>query len=286
MEMSDTSLALEHPGGIKRDFYLFGKYLKLNLMAALEYKAGFLTIITSIVLTLGVWYVYWSIILGLTGNAFAGWGPQQFVVWYFFTEFSIGIFGLFSAVSQLYFYVIDEGLEPLLSQPFHPLVQILGEGMYILSLVRALFSLLILAIGSFIFGIHLNLLLLLAAIVVSCTGVIIFTAVYVIVETLAFWVGSVEFLVNLLVDVEMNFIRLPQNIISEFLLFSVFVILPVGLFATIPTFLVFNGSIFASLNLLGEAGLFLVLLLFTYIMSYLAYKAFNTGLARYDGVSE
>jgi len=281
-----TQFHLQQPGGIRRDLKILVRYFKLNLMSAIEFKMGIVTLFTNVILNLFVWLIYWSVILDTNGGTFGSWGPSELIVWYFFTEFTIGIFGLFTGFATIYYYVIETGMESLLSKPIHPLLDIFGREMYFVSIFRSIFSIVILIAGILIFNIKLSIYDLFLGGILSVCAIIIFNCLYVIFQTFSFWIGNVEFLVETLVDVEMNFIRLPQQFIPTTILFSVFVVIPVGLFATIPTLLIFNSALFSSLTKIGEFGFMMLIVMFSILVLFVTRSFFAFGLQRYEGVGE
>jgi ABC-type uncharacterized transport system permease subunit len=153
-------------------------------------------------------------------------------------------------------------------------------------IIRSVFAFVILMTGIAFFDISIEFIQLLYGLVLSVSGVVMFNGIYLMIQTLSFWIGDIEFLNDLLVDIEMNMLRLPQNILPTYLLFSLFIVIPVGLFSTIPTMMTFGSSIFEHTT--GVFNLFFVmaLLLLSFVMLMYSIRFFNLGLTRYEGIGE
>jgi len=207
--VTHSKFELRPVGGVTNQFRILKRYLRLNFLSAVEFKLGIVNIITVVLFNALIWLVYWSVILDATNSHFGSWTSKELIDWYFFTEFSIGFFGLFTGLYSIYIHIIESGLETILSKPVHPIIQIVGTDMYFIALIRSFIAFVILALGMVIFHFRFGLLDLLLGIVVSLMGTLAFAAVYIMVETLSFYLGDIEFLAELVADVEMNFLRLP-----------------------------------------------------------------------------
>ena len=275
-------MELRTVGGFKYNISLYLQYLRLNFLASVEYKMGFLTVLFNILMSIAVWFTFWTIILSVNGGQFASWTVKQLLLWYGITEFAIGLLGVNYVLLALIFTITEEGLEKHLTKPYHPLVGAVGENLGVTFFLRSAWGLFAILADVVLFHLWELLYQIVLALLISFCGVLLINFLYTSVVTLAFFFGRVEPLFQLFDELEVNLIRLPLHFLPKHIFIAFITVYPLGLIATLPTQLIFAEGWFSGTTIVFPTVVTFAVILFTVGMGVLSNKFFNFGLKNED----
>jgi len=259
---------------IVKHFKLVPEYVRLAMRREAEYKAGFYTFIVNQVIGMGIWLVFWRVILNRIGN-FGSWNFPLVVVLSGFVGMNFGIWFTFSRIWRLPSEILTGSLNSHLLKPVHPFLHMLLKGMNLRSIPRICIGL-----GILIFGlVHYDLSYTPVRLVIAAlTSILSFLATFIPFATvclLAFWIGRAEFLRDLFIELFM-FRRYPLSEFPNAFIMVFTFIMPLLFSGTVPVLVLTRFTVTKSLLLLG--------LLVAIISVQLSFFIFlwRRGLKRYE----
>lgn len=243
---------------------------KANLLAAMEYRASFLTQIIGMILNDGVYFLFWVLFFDRFKEV-RGWGISQMILLFGLVAAGFGVSTfLFGNILTLAEVIITGRLDYYLSLPRPVLLHVLASSSNASGL------------GDFIYGVISFLLLrqfapgevlrfFMGMLFSSC----VFLSFLVFVQSLSFWMGSAQSLSGQVVMAIVTFSSYPSSLFGGTARFLLFTILPAGLIGAAPAAFALNFSWEVFAQLLAGATFFLVLALVT----------FQRGLRHYESGS-
>ncbi len=243
---------------------------KTNLAAAMEYRVAFLSQSIGMILNDGVYFIVWIIFFDRF-NDIRGWGLTDMFIVFGVSASAFGLAGLlFGNAFNLADIIVKGRLDYYLSLPRPTLLHVLASRTVPSSAGDFLYGFLsFLASGQF----TLNGLgrFLLAVLLATIT----FASFLVIIQSLAFWMGSGGNFTALAVNAMVTFALYPITLFDQTARFMLFTIVPAAFMGAVPAGFVRDFS----WTLLGQmalaAGVFLTL----------AILLFHAGLRRYESGS-
>ncbi len=241
---------------ILRQLKLLPSYLRLSLLRTAEDKiqlwGAFATSIISIVLYVFFWNVITYQIPVLTGVGWVVWGRAELTFLIGVTEIAWG-FGSFAYMGlwEVHWYITEIGLEEFRIRPVSSIYQIFAQNFWAGGLLQVAIGGAMLFLSTITFGlviIPINLVLGIFALLIGQAALYILWGC---LCCLAFWIGRNQGLLEVSDAVEMNFARMPIDIMPLGVQYFLTFILPVIFISTIPTMI-----------MLGQLPLGLILVYF------------------------
>jgi ABC-2 type transport system permease protein len=243
---------------------------KTNLASVMEYRAAFLSQTIGMILNDGVYFIVWIIFFGYFKNI-NGWELADMFIVFGVAASAFGLAGmLFGNAFNLGEIIVRGRLDYYLSLPRPVLLHVLasrtvpsGFGDFLYGFLSYLASgqSSLDGLGRFVIGV------LLAAAV--------FIAFLVLVQSLAFWLGTGGTFTALAINAMVTFALYPITIFNNAAKVVLFLVIPAAFMGALPTGFVkaFSWSTLG-LMLLGSAGFL-----------FLAVAVFHFGLRRYESGS-
>jgi len=255
---------------VRRELIFLLALWKANLIAAMEYRASFLTQVIGMILNDGFYFVFWIIFFDRF-QQIQGWKLNDMFLLFGLVAAGFGIaVYFFGNTWQLVDVIINGQLDYYLSLPRPVLLHVLASRSISSGLGDAIYGfmsfflaqqLTLDAFGRFILGIFFS-----ATILISFL---------VLVQCLAFWIGNAQLLTSNALYAVITFSSYPITLFDGTARFLLLTILPAGLIGAIPAELVRSFSWSRLLQLCGATMIFLSLSVFL----------FYRGLRRYESGS-
>lgn len=253
---------------MKKHLKIMACYFRLNLAAAMEYRASFVTQVFGMALSNSTFVFFWWIAFAQLGGRIAGYSFTDVM---FIWAAASGAFGamdiLFANVSKVTQLIITGELDTFLLQPCNVLVNVLCART---SLV---------AYGDLAYGIVLMALTQggdLAAwgwfAVAVVLGGLMMCAVRLCAHTLTFYMGDAGMIGSMVSEFLVNFSIYPETIYGPVMRAVMYTLIPAGFIVHVP------------LRLAREFNPWLALLLLAAGAAYIAFSVwfFGRGLRRYE----
>lgn len=252
---------------------VYGKAFKAVLMTKLEYRADFAIGIVTAILTQCTALFFLDVILR-NAPSIGGWSGSQVLLLFGLTAGALGLSELFfNHLWYLPYYIVNGELDRLLLYPVRSLP-------FFLITSPELHSFGNLASGLALTGWSLALTDAawwawpLALFCMAC-GAVIYTGVLVICSSLSFFFTGPRFGLAMLVHHLLMTSRYPLGIFPEGMRLLLLVVVPFGAFNYLPAHHLFHGG--------GLWKVAALPLLAAGVVTLLAWKAWETGLSRYEG---
>ena len=242
-------------------------YMRNNFYSSLEYKFSFLSQVFGMFINDMLWVTFW-VLYFKKFPVLNGWGLNDLLIMWSTITFSFGLaFGLFHNVSRIPEMVLSGQLDYYLAHPKNVLLHISVSQIRPVNLGDCLFGPVLL-----LCFVHPNLQQLLVFLVGSVLAAIVYFSYYLLVGSLAFFMGSSEGLFSNLSMAMIHFSTYPAKIFEGWTRMLLFTAIPAAFISELPVELVrnFEWSTFGKL-LFGSAFFF-----------GLAVTVFNLGLKRYE----
>ena len=253
-----------------RDVYFLAALWRANLLAALEYRAAFLSQVLGMVLNNSIFFVFWVLFFGRFRSV-AGWSLPDMMLLFGLVAagFGLGVF-LFGNALRLTDIIADGRLDYYLSLPRPVLLHTLAGRSITSGLGDVLYGCLSFALSGpssagdvCRFGL---------GVLLSMT---IFLAFLVVVHSLAFWLGNVNLLAGQMLNAVISLSTYPLELFDGTARLALFTVVPAALMGAVPARLVRHFTWVQGGQLLGGALALLVL----------AWVLFHRGLRRYESGS-
>lgn len=250
-----------------RSWIFFVHLLLTSIKASMSIRGAFLfetcLMVGNNLIFFSVWWIFFR-----QFNDIAGWQIKEMTV---MMAVGTGAYGLmqlcFGGVRQLSRTIIQGDLDPFMTQPKNLLIHLIGSRSLAKGWGHVLTTFVLLALEGLF---NAKTVTLVAIGVVS--GCLVFTAMSIIVHSLAFWLGPLESLAQKYSDSLFVFALYPTHIYSGWLNLAMFTLIPAGIIGYLPVELVRNFSWFR----LG------ILLTSAFTFWGIAFEVFNLGLRRYE----
>lgn len=248
-----------------------GSLFGLNLRAALEYRASFVTGIAFMAVNDAMWIVFWSLFFSRF-PVVRGWELRDIATMWAVVATGFGIAtGVFGNCRPLGARVIAEGkLDYHLSVPKNPLLHFLLGSISVPALGDVLFG-----IATFAVIVRPDAGQASLFVILSLTTAVIFTSAGLLVNSLAFYAGNSEALGMQIQNAVITFSTYPLDLFSTWVKVVLFAAIPAGFLSYLPVQILreFNPAFLAAV-LCFAAGI-----------ATLACLAFYRGLRRYESGS-
>jgi ABC-2 type transport system permease protein len=246
---------------------LLGAYFRANLQAAMEYRVNFLIQVFGMMLNNAAFIFFWRVLLNRAGGV-AGYGFNEVMfIWALASSgFGLGhiLFGNVRSISSL---VMRGELDVYLLQPKNVLFHCAISRTIVAAWGDLLYGFILVIV---IFGFDPIRLALFSLFVAS--GAVLYMASFTLVESLSFFVGSVQGISRAFMELLLSSTLYPDKIYGPGMRWIFYSLLPAAYIVFIPL-KAFRGMDLASAAIsLGAAVLY----------GALAYAVFSLGLRRYE----
>ncbi|MBN1888713.1 MAG: ABC-2 family transporter protein [Thermoflexales bacterium] len=255
---------------VRRELVFLLALWKANLLAAMEYRAAFISQVLGMMLNNAIYFVFWVIFFDRFKEV-RGWGLSDMMLLFGIVAISWGASAfLFGNAMELANVIASGRLDYYLSLPRPVLLHVLAS--------RSITS----GLGDFVYGLltfavagHYTpdaIARFVVAILLSSTVLLSFL---ILVQSLAFWLGNASMLGGASINAILTFSLYPISLFDGSARFILFTILPGAFIGALPAEFVRTFSWQALAQLLAGAGVFLAL----------AVTVFQRGLRRYESGS-
>lgn len=240
--------------------------VKYNIMRQMVNKVTFITNIVFMILNNAGFIVQWIILFNLKEEIGGYTLKEVILLW----GMAASIFG----ISHILFYkafempelIINGKLDTFLVQPKNVFLSVISSD----SSVSAIGDLIYGYICLSIYGITLKNFILFTTF--SITGAIILSAFASVLGSMCFWITKGDILADSLSSMMINFATYPGSIFKKGIKLILYTVIPVGIANYLPVDTILN---FNMAN-------FIYIIVFTVIITILAFVVFNKGLKRYS----
>lgn len=223
---------------MKGHFEFLRAMMRTNFAMAVEYRSSFITQVLGMMINDSMWVFFWMIYFEKF-PVLNGWGRQDlFVLWSVIT-FSFGIaFGLFAQALRLSELISQGQLDYYLALPKNVLLHILIGQIRPANLGDLFFGPVLLALF-----VDMSPMKWLWFVVGGVLGGMIYLSFFVIVGSLAFFLGSSEGMSGGVGNALIHFSTYPTRIFNGWTRIILFTIIPAGFIAEVPVDLVRRFSV-------------------------------------------
>ncbi len=241
--------------------------MRTSLASAIEYRSSFATQVFGMMINDSMWVFFWMLYFERF-PVLNGWGREDlFVLWAVIT-FSFGIaFGLFAQALRLSELISQGQIDYYLALPKNVLLHILVGQIRPANLGDLFFGPILLALF-----VDMNAVKWMTFFVGGFLGGMVYLAFFVIVGSLAFFLGSSEGISSGVGNALIHFSTYPTRIFDGWTRVLLFTLIPAGFIAEVPVELVRSFSVQDFITLVAAAGFF----------GGLAWIVFHRGLRRYE----
>jgi ABC-2 type transport system permease protein len=240
--------------------------VKYNIMRQMVNKVTFITNIIFMILNNASFIVQWIILFSLKDEIGGYTIKEVILLW----GMAAGVFGishiLFYKAFELPDLIINGKLDTFLVQPKNVFLSVISSD----TSVSAIGDLIYGYICLLIYGFSIKNFILFT--LFSITGGIILTAFASIVGSLCFWITKGDILAESVTNVMINFATYPGTIFKTGIKLILYTVIPVGIANYLPVDTILNFNI----------AKFLYIIVFTMLITILAFVLFNKGLKRYS----
>ena len=240
--------------------------IKYALMREMLNKVTFFSNIIFMILNNACMIVQWIILYSLKDDIGGYTFKQILLLW----GLAAGVYG----VSRFFFKrafnlseIINNGkLDSYLVQPKNVLLAVIITDIEVSALGDILYGYIML----FLYGINLTNFILFTVFII-CGGIIV-VSVSVILSSLSFWFSKSDVLADTGNSLMTNFATYPDGIFKGVVRMLLFSLIPIGMVVYIPVWVITEFNVY----------LFIVVILFTMLLVFMAFLIFNKGLKRYS----
>lgn len=240
--------------------------VKYNIMRQMVNKVTFITNIIFMILNNASFIVQWIILFSLKDEIGGYTIKEVILLW----GIAAGVFGishiLFYKAFELPDLIINGKLDTFLVQPKNVFLSVISSD----TSVSAIGDLIYAYICFFIYGFSIKNFILFT--LFSITGGIILTAFTSVAGSLCFWITKGDILSDSLTNIMINFATYPGTIFKTGIKLILYTVIPVGIANYLPVDIILNFNI----------AKFLYIIIFTILITVLAFGIFNKGLKRYS----
>jgi ABC-2 type transport system permease protein len=253
---------------LKSVFRLIGLYFKVNLASALEYRSSFLMQTFGMAINNGAFVFFWWIAFSRIGGRIGGYDFRDVM---FIWALSSSAFGasniLFANMTRITRIIVSGELDAFLLQPKDVLISLLCSRTALSAWGDLIYGFVLMALTQGTDG--MAWLMFLLGIV---TGGLLMTAVSVMAHTFTFYFGDASLIGEMGLSFIVNFCIYPEGIYRGFVRVLMLSVLPASFIVHIPL----------RLARAFHPGLLLILLAFSVLYCFAAYRFFYHGLKKYE----
>lgn len=258
---------------LRKHFSLIKPYSVLSLKKLGEYKFNMITNTMSQLFFMGMWIIFWNVLLANIGTI-GEWTTPMAVMLTGFIMISDSLWQVVWASIKLYREIPTGVLDLYLVRPVQPIFAFILKEMQFFSLIPATIGL-VLIIGTLATSFEVNVVKLLFALIIVLCGVATVTIAYMIIGCFSFWLGRSDavrtFYRSILFTKTYPTTIFPYPV-GLFLTFYI----PISLFGTLPVLVLTRYNVAIGLQTvliaLGVVGAWFLLLMILW----------KKGLERYE----
>ncbi len=241
-----------------------------NLLSVMEYRAAFIMQVVGMILNDYMYFVIWIIFFDRFKDV-RGWGIGDMYVTYGILASSFGLMSLLFGNALYLSDIINKGrLDYYLSLPRPVLLHAVSSRMVASGMGDFTYGFLSYAIsGTFTWD------GLLRFILAMLLATIVFVSFFILIQSLAFWFGTMSNFTSLIVNAMLTFGIYPITIFDTYAKLILFTIIPAALVGAVPAEFITEFTWQSLAKLLVGATVFL----------FLSTTLFNIGLKRYESGS-
>lgn len=254
--------------------WLVPKYVRLAVRRQSEYKASFYTFLAHQVMTVGVWLIFWKMLLGKIGDI-GSWNFPRMVLLTGFVTINAGMWLTFVAVWRLPREVLTGQLNSHLIKPVHPFLHFLFREINLRSVPRLFVGIGVLTVGLNYYDVGFSGQSLLLAGMISALSFLTTFLPFATICLAAFWIGQAEFIRDLFIELFV-FQNYPLSEFPNAFIFVFSLVIPLIFSATVPVLVLTQFSTAQALGLL--AGMVVIIAGQLTLFSFL----WKRGLRRYE----
>jgi ABC-2 type transport system permease protein len=255
---------------MKRELIFLLALWKANLIAAIEFRAAFLTQVIGMILNDGVYVLFWVIFFDRF-KEIRGWGLSEMFVLFGVAASGFGLATmLFGNAVNLAEVIANGQLDYYLSLPRPVLLHVLASRSHSSALGDIIFGLL-----SLFFSRQFSLSSLARFSLGAFLAMVVFLSFLIIVQSLAFWMGHSQLVSTNATNALLTFAIYPIHLFEGSARFLLFTLIPAAFVGALPAEMVLQFSWLGFLRLM--AG---VIIFFT-----LSVWIFHRGLRQYESGS-
>jgi ABC-2 type transport system permease protein len=253
-----------------REFKFLFAVWKANLQSVMEYRVSFLTQVIGMMLNNFIYFVIWMIFFDRFKEV-RGWGINDMYVTYGVIASAFGLVSVFFGNSFMLGDLINNGrLDYYLSLPRPVLLHAVSSRMIASGMGDLIYGFLSYTLsGHFTWDGSLRFVL------ATLLAAVVFAAFLILVNSLAFWVGTVSSFVNLMINAMLTFGIYPITLFDNYAKLILFTLIPAALMGAVPAEFIAQFTWQTLARLLLGAIVFLLL----------AVSVFRLGLKRYESGS-
>lgn len=260
---------------MKRQLTFLFALWKANLLAAMEYRASFLSQVVGMMLNNLIYFFFWVIFFDRFEQV-RGWGLHEMLVLFGVTASAFGLsVYLFGNLMHVAETVATGRLDYYLSLPRPVLLHLLASGSHASGLGDFSYGILSFVASGLLEPGSLNPGSLLRFLLGVLLGMVIFLSFMVLVQSLAFWLGNAQMLANQAFNAVITFALYPITLFDGTAKLLLFTVVPAALMGAVPAEFITRFGWENLFQMLGAATIFFILSLW----------AFHAGLRRYESGS-
>lgn len=252
---------------VKKYLRLVLDYFRLNLSAAMEYRASFITQVLGMILNNTFFIFFWWIVFRNTGTIGSYSFKDVMTIW----AISASAFGiafiLFGNARNITNLIIQGGMDVYLLQPKNVLVNMVCSSTVVSAWGDLIYGLVLFFAVYGLDPVRLPLFLLFIL-----TGGILFTSLLISAHSLTFYIGNASGIANSVFEFLISFSLYPDDIFKGYIKFFMYSLIPAGFITFLP------------MRIIKEPDIKSILLVLAFSAVYLAFASFvfYRGLKRYE----
>ena len=252
----------------KNTFHLIGLYFKVNLSSALEYRSSFLLQAFGMAISNGTFVFFWWIAFSQIGGRIGGYDFNDVMFIWALTSSAFGASNiLFANMTRITHIIVSGELDTFLLQPKDALISLLCSRTALSAWGDLLYGFVLIALTQGTDS--MAWLMFFVGIVI---GGLLMTAIAVTAHTFTFYFGDASLIGGMALEFIINFCIYPEGIYRGFVRILMLSVIPASFIVHLPL----------SLARSFRAGLLLLLIAFSFLYCFTAYKFFYVGLKKYE----
>ncbi len=234
---------------IAKHLKLLRRYTILSWKCAFEYRISLYFTMLNFVVNGLIWLAFWNIILS-DMFTYAGWDFPMLVIFMGFFLFQDSLWTVFWRNWDFAEDIISGYITVFLVKPINTYFAMIWRHMDVTRIAEMGIGIGLVVWGMFYYEFEISMLKFVIALAVCTLGAFLSMNIFAIINTLAFWMGRVEFLRNILSTM---FIieKTPVNVMPSALKFTYTLAVPLIFLATYPALILTKYSVMYSLGILA-----------------------------------
>lgn len=251
---------------VKNQFKVSFLSIKYNIIREMVNPLSFILNVLFMMLNNATFIIQWIILFTIKDNI-AGYTLKEVLEMWAFSAGCYGVWSVFFYTSKnLPSYIIEGKLDNYLVQSKNILISVLTSSTSISAIGDLLYGIILFTIVNF------NIFNILLFIILIILGGLIVTSFVVILSSLTFFIGNSSTISEQFTSILINTSTYPISIYKKAIQIILFTIIPVGIIIHLPVEIIKCFNIYS----------FLVILGFTILIVFIAFKLFYLGLKKYS----